>query len=141
MSRFIHSWTTILFSYLLCLQPGLRAKVRTASKVSLPQFDKSIFCVMGKCSETTAHMLRRNCWVNSVHSFLIFNCYISNFKPLPSPITYVPTSTCSHFCDQPPIFKAYRPVFPYFRSFSPFFIPFIIFLTSFQTYLATFISL
>ena len=22
---------------------------------------------MGKCSETTAHVLRRNCWVNSVH--------------------------------------------------------------------------
>ena len=29
--------------------------------------DKSIFCAMGKCSEVTAHVLRRNCWVNSVH--------------------------------------------------------------------------
>ena len=35
--------------------------------VLLSQFDKSIFCAMGKCSEITAHVLRRNCWVNSVH--------------------------------------------------------------------------
>ena len=33
----------------------------------LSQFDKSIFCAMGKYSEITAHVLRRNCWVNSVH--------------------------------------------------------------------------
>ena len=63
----IYSWNTILFIYLLCLQPRLRAKVRTASIVLLSQFDKSIFCAMGKCSEITAHVLRRNCWVNSVH--------------------------------------------------------------------------
>ena len=63
----IYSWHTILFIYLLCLQPGLRAKVRTASilVVLLSQFDKSIFCAMGKCSEITAHVLRRNCWVNT----------------------------------------------------------------------------
>ena len=63
----IYSRNTILFIYLLCLQYRLRAKVRTASTVSLSQFDKSIFCAMGKCSEITAHVLRRNCWVNSVH--------------------------------------------------------------------------
>ena len=34
----------------------------------LSQFDKSIFCAMGKYSEITAHVLRRNCWVNSVRS-------------------------------------------------------------------------
>ena len=34
--------------------------------VLLSQFDKSIFCAMGKCSEITAHVLRRNCWVNIV---------------------------------------------------------------------------
>ena len=69
----IYSWNTILFINVLCLQPGLRAKVRTASIVSLSQFDKSIFCAMGKCSETTAHVLQRNCWVNSVHFFYHLN--------------------------------------------------------------------
>ena len=69
----IYSWNTILFINLLCLQPGLWAKVRTASIVSLSQFDKSIFCAMRECSETTAHVLQRNCWVNSVHFFYRLN--------------------------------------------------------------------
>ena len=43
---------------------------------------------------------------------IISNCYISNFKPLSSPTTYIPTSTCSRFRNQPPIFKAYRSLFP-----------------------------
>ena len=64
--------------YLLCLQPRLQAEVRTASIVLLSQ---SIFCAMGKCSEITAHVLRRNCWVNSIHWMILSFSVLDELVP------------------------------------------------------------
>ena len=46
---------------------------------------KSELCVMRKNPETTAHVLRRNCWVNSVHCFMIITVWhcsnLNSFLP------------------------------------------------------------
>ena len=71
----IYSWNTTLFIYLHCLQPGLRAKVRTASIVLLSQLEGE-----GRCS---AQHIR-------VHSFFFSSAAPSLWSPLP---TYIGSRT------------------------------------------------
>ena len=69
MSGFIHEIQFYIFFYSFIYFVYSLDKVRTARIVSSSRFDKFIFCAMGKCSENTAHVLRRNCY--SVHSLLL----------------------------------------------------------------------